>query len=95
MIEKLKRILKKQFNIEPPKVSNTVKFNYYKLPYIGHFSKTTKQKLKKICDQYWKDCSVKIVFTPFKVGDLFRVKKNLYPKIFIDREIKTYLEKTI
>ena len=36
--------LEKQFNIEPPKVSNTVKFNYYKLPYTGHCSK---QKLKK------------------------------------------------
>ena len=72
MIEKLKRILKN--NTEPPKISNTVKYNYYKLPYIDHFSKTTKQKLNKICDQYCKDLSVKIVFTPFKVGDLFSIK---------------------
>ena len=64
----------KQFNIESPKVFNTIKFIYYNLPYIGHFSKTTKQKLKKICDQYCKDLSVKIAFTPFKVGDLFSVK---------------------
>ena len=61
----IKTYLDKQFNIEPPKVSNTVKFNYYKLPYIGHFSKTKKQKLKKICDQYCKDLKVRIVFTPF------------------------------
>ena len=47
--------LEKQFNIEPPKASNTIKFNYYKLTYIGHFSKTTKQKLKEICDEYCKD----------------------------------------
>ena len=47
--------LGKQFNIEPPKVSNTIKLNYYKLTYIGHFSKTTKQKLKEICDEYCKD----------------------------------------
>ena len=77
---KIKLYLEKQFNIEPPKVSNTIKFNYYKLPYIGHFSKTTKQKLKKICDQYCKDLSVKIVFTPFKVGDLFSVKDAI-PKL--------------
>ena len=76
----IKTYLDKQFNIEPPKVSNTVKFNYYKLPYIGHFSKTTKQKLKKISDQYCKDLSVKIVFTPFKVGDLFSVKDAI-PKL--------------
>ena len=72
--------LEKQFNIEPPKVSNTVKFNYYKLPYIGHFSKTTKQKLKKICHQYHKDLLVKIFFPPFKVGDLFSVKDAI-PKL--------------
>ena len=47
--------LGKQFNIEPLKVSNTIKLNYYKLTYIGHFSKTTKQKLKEICDEYCKD----------------------------------------
>ena len=41
---------------------------------MAHFSKTTKQKLKKICDQYCKDLSVEIVFTTFKVGDLFSVK---------------------
>ena len=39
-----KTYLEKQFNIEPPKVSDTIKFNYFKLPYVGQFSKTTKQK---------------------------------------------------
>ena len=76
----IKTYLEKQFNIEPPKVSNNVKFNYYKLPYIGQFSKTTKQKLEKICDQYWKDLSVKTVFIPFKVGDLFSAKDTI-PKL--------------
>ena len=72
--------LETKFHIEPPKVSQTIKFNYYKLPFNGHFSKITKQKLKKIRDQYCKDLSVKIVFTPFKVGDLFRVKDAI-PKL--------------
>ena len=75
----IKTYPEKQFNIKPPKFSNTIKFNYYKLSFIGLFSKTTKQKLKKICDQYCKDLSVKIAFTPFKVGDLFSVK-NAIPK---------------
>ena len=76
----IKTYLEKQFNIKSSKVSNTIKFNYYKLPYIGYFSKITKQKLKKICDQYCKDLSLKIVFTPFKVGDLFSVKDAI-PKL--------------
>ena len=69
-----KTYLEKQFNIEPPKVCSTIKFNYYKRSYIGHFFKTAKQKLKKVCDQYCEDLSLKIVCTPFKVGDLFSVK---------------------
>ena len=39
--------LEKQFNIEPTKISNTVKVSYCKFSYIGHFSKTTKQKIKE------------------------------------------------
>ena len=74
------REIKAQFNIKPPRVFNTTKFNYYKLPYIGHFSKTRKQKLKEICDQYCKDLSIKIVLTHFKVYDLFSVKDGI-PKL--------------
>ena len=80
MIGKLKRILKKQFNIKPPNGSNTVKFNYYRFPYFGHFPKTTKQKSKKICGQYYNHLSVKTVFTAFKVVDLFSVKDAI-PKL--------------
>ena len=39
-----KTYLEKQFNIEPPKLCYTIKFNYYKLSYIDHFSKSTKIK---------------------------------------------------
>ena len=42
----IKTYLEKQFNIEPPKVSNTIKANYYKLPYSSHFSKTTKKEIR-------------------------------------------------
>ena len=76
----IKARLEKQFHIKPPSVFNTTKFNYYKLPYIGHFSKTRKQKLKEICDQYCKDLSIKIVLTSFKVYDLFSVKDGI-PKL--------------
>ena len=34
----IKTYLEKQFKIESPKVPNTIKFNYYKLPYISDFS---------------------------------------------------------
>ena len=56
----VKTYLEKQFNIEPPKVSNTTNTNYYKLPYIGHFSKTTEQKLKKVVICIVKICHKKL-----------------------------------
>ena len=76
----IKTYLEKQFNNEPLKISNTVKCSYCKLPYIGLFSKTTKQKLKNIWDQYCNYLSVKIAFIPVKVGDLFNVK-DVIPKL--------------
>ena len=36
--------------------------------------------MKKVCDQYSKDFSVKTIFTPFNVGDSFRVKDDI-PKL--------------
>ena len=38
------------------------------------------QKLKKVCDQYCKDLSFKIVSTTFKFGDLFIIKDAI-PKL--------------
>ena len=70
-----KTYLEKQFNIAPPKVSNNKKFNFYKLPYICHFSKTTKQKLQKTCDQYYKDLPAKIVLKSV----IYLVSKMQFP----------------
>ena len=39
IVRGIKTYLGKQLNIEPPKVSNTVTFNYYKLPYLSNFQK--------------------------------------------------------
>ena len=73
----IKRYLQKQYNRDQTEKSDAIKLNYYKLPYIGHFSTTTKQKLNKLCNEYCKDLTIKIVFSPFKVGDLFSVKDSI------------------
>ena len=44
---------------------------YYKLPYIGLFSNNTKKKIKELCKKFCKNSNIKIVFSPFKTGDLF------------------------
>ena len=74
----IKTYLQKQFNTEPPKVSNTIKFNYYKLPYIGHFSKTTKQKLKKVVICIVKVCHEKLFLHLLKLL-IYLVSKMQFP----------------
>ena len=54
--------------------------SYCKLPYIGNLSTENKQKLSNIAI-----CIVKIiVFSTFKIGDLFSVKESVpkYPRSF-------------
>ena len=47
---------------------------YYKLPYIGHISVDFKRKINRFCKLYCKNLSIKIVLTPFKIGDMINVK---------------------
>ena len=50
---------------------------YYKLPYIGLFSNNTKKKTKELRKKFCKESNIKIVFSPFKTGDLFSSKDYL------------------
>ena len=57
--------------------SNSTYVSYYKLPYIGNLSTEIKQKIIKHCRNYCKSTNIKIVFSPFKVGDLISVKASV------------------
>ena len=56
---------------------NSTYVSYYKLPYIGNLSTEIKQKVVKYCKYYCKSTNIKIVFSPFKVGNLFSVKGSV------------------
>ena len=65
------------------KPSNSTNVSYYKAPYIGNLLTEIKQKIIKHC----KCTNIKIVFSPFKVVDLFIIKESVpkylsLPKIF-------------
>ena len=47
---------------------------YFKLPYIGHFSATTQRKMRHFIKRYCNDLDIKLVFSSFKIGNLFNVK---------------------
>jgi len=47
---------------------------YLKLPYIGHFSVVTQKKVRHLIKRYCNDLNIKLVFSSFKIGNLFGVK---------------------
>ena len=55
---------------EAPKhdVSN---YHFYKLPYIGFYSSYTRKKISSIINKYCKDLNVKVIFSPFKLCNIF------------------------
>ena len=58
---------KKNTNID----HNNKSVSYYKLPYIGSYSSSTKKKTYELCKTFCKNTNVKIVFSPFKLQDIF------------------------
>ena len=50
---------------------------YYKLPFIGSYSNNTKKKISELCKRFCKQTNIKVVFSPFKICDLFSAKDSL------------------
>ena len=55
---------------------------YFKLPYIGYFSPITQKKIHHFIKHYGKDLDIKLVFSSFKIGNLFGAK-DLIPGIHV------------
>ena len=53
---------------------NNKSVSYNKLPYIDFYSNRTKKKKYELCKRFCKNTNVKIVFSPFKLQDLFSSK---------------------
>jgi len=47
---------------------------YFKPPYIGHFSAITQKKIRHFVKRYCNDLDIKLVFSSFKIGNMFGVK---------------------
>ena len=58
-------------------------YHFYKLPYIGFYSSYTRKKISSIINKYCKDLNVKVIFSPFKLCNIFS------PKDFIPDSLKS------
>ena len=47
---------------------------YFKLPFIGQFSKVTQVKINNLCKRFCKDLNIKLIFISFKVKTFFQNK---------------------
>ena len=58
----------------PASVSETPRTFYFKLPYIGPFSIIAQKKVRHFAKRYCNNIDIKLVFSSFKIGNLFSVK---------------------
>ena len=50
---------------------------FYKLPYLGRFSTIAQSKIRRLVNRYCHDLDIKLVFTTFKLRNLFSVKDSV------------------
>ena len=50
---------------------------FFKLPYIGKYSKIAQKKIRNLVKTFCKDIDVKLVFTPFKIRSKFSYNDSL------------------
>ena len=55
-------------------ISDTTLTFYLKLPYIGPFSFITQKKVRHFAKRYCNNIDIKLVFSSFKIGNMFNVK---------------------
>ena len=71
----------------PPSSNATLqgKQYYYKLPYLGRFSTVAQSKIRRLVNRYCNDLDIKLVFTTFKLRNIFSVKDS------VPRELRSRL----
>ena len=54
---------------------------FYKLPYLGRFSTVAQNKIRRLVNRYCNDLDIKLVFTTFKLRNLFSVKDSVHREL--------------
>ena len=70
-----KRYLDGSFSQKSRNTNDDNNTRYFKLPFVGHYSKVAKRKLRQLTKRFCKsDLTIKLVFTSFKIKNMFSVK---------------------
>ena len=63
---------------------------YFKLPFMGMYSKVTQNKIQKLCKRFCKTVKVRLVFTSNKVGQTFSYK-DYYPRVLNSKVVYKFV----
>ena len=61
--------------------SSSTYTQYFKLPYIGPFSRVTQNRIKSYCKRYCRDLDIRLAFSSFKVRSIFGAKDPIPTKL--------------
>jgi len=70
---------------------NETHTHYYKLPFVGPFSSIAQRRIRRLTQRFCKNLEIKLVFTPYKIKNLFSVK-NAIPKTLRSRVVYKFGE---
>ena len=73
----------------PVEMSN-IEARYFKLPFIGIYSKVTQNKIEKLCKRFCKNAKVKLVFNSDKLCQTFRYKDS-DPSVLSSKAVYKFL----
>ena len=67
-----------------------IETRYFKLPFIGMYSKVTQNKIEKLCKRFCKTPKVKLVFTSNKLCQIFSYKDS-YPSVLSSKIVYKFV----
>ena len=77
MVEKVINRYVSRATIRPSassQVQQAVSTYYFKLTYVGSFTREAQKRLRKLVQRYCTNIKIKLAFSSFKVGSMFRLK---------------------
>ena len=78
MIKSFKKYLNYKFSRRQNQSKDTFEVHYFKLPYIDNLLHHIKNKLSKLCKEFYKEnVNIWLVFTSFKIKNYFSYKGSI------------------
>ena len=86
----LQNVISKTNTESMPVEMSNIETRYFKLPFIGMYSKVTQNKIEKLCKRFCKNAKVKLVFISDKLRQTFSYKDS-YPSVLSSKVVYKFV----